>query len=165
MLFSDEHTAGRNTLQVPGDWNLASTPRPRKRWLPTVSLLPSGPRPVSTVKTWRHALQQAIIPASSKQDGASQLRLQARTCSINLPLASSPAYRRFRETGNAELPGLAHRIYNTLGIYKSIPPFHIFWKGDDKEIKLQNTHKTYIKNIHKKHTKKIPGSPHKNNCI
>ncbi len=30
-LFSDEHAAGRYTSEIPGDWHLSSTSRPRKR--------------------------------------------------------------------------------------------------------------------------------------
>ena len=73
-LLSDEHASGRCILEISGDWNLFSTPQPRKRQLPTVSLLPSGPRPVSAVRVRRSVLQQILIPAPSKQDGASQLR-------------------------------------------------------------------------------------------
>ena len=104
---SGRHTAScwPSYLQVVCD--LASTPQPSKRWLSTVSLLPSGPRPVPAVKIWKQALQQAFISTPSKQDGASTLRSQVWKWSGHLLLASSPAYRRYRVTGNAELPGLA----------------------------------------------------------
>ena len=49
-VLSDEHASGRCIAEIPVDWPLFSTPRPRKRQLPTVSLLPSGPRPVSAVR-------------------------------------------------------------------------------------------------------------------
>jgi len=146
-VFSDEHAAGRYTSEIPGGWHLSSTPQPHKRWLPTVSLLPSGPRPVSAVKIGRPVLQQALKPATSKQDGASQLRSQARTSLINLPLASSPAYRRFRVTGNAGLPGLAHQPYNTLVIYKSIPTDMYFFPTCRQDISSLPDFLSRIKNL------------------
>jgi len=132
-VLSDEHASGRCILEISGDWNLFSTPQPRKRQLPTVSLLPSGPRPVSAVRVRRSVLQQIRIPAPSKQDVASQLRLQAGISLTHLPLASSPAYRRFRVTGNAGLPGLAHQLYkDTCNLYNYPHRYAFFAKESER---------------------------------
>lgn len=44
----------------------------------TVSLLPSGPEPVSVAKAWQQALQPTIIPPSTPQDGASSSNLELK---------------------------------------------------------------------------------------
>lgn len=93
---------------------------PPERWQSVVGLPPSGPDPIPTAKmrAWlsSHTLTSPPAPGdeTSSSAGGSPHHLTHR------PSTSTPAYRRFLVTGNADLPGLARayrRLKNLMNIH------------------------------------------------
>jgi len=86
---------GRSFFHCPVNLKPSSIPLPHERWLFVGGLLPSGPRPLSTIKQQKPSFRKAPVATPSPWDGISLLSLRAEQGSKLLPLASPPAIDDF----------------------------------------------------------------------
>jgi hypothetical protein len=103
----------------PQSWAMrSSSPYPQKRRSFGVGLLPSGPQPVPPTNTANPSSKKPAVTADPPGRGLYGNALPSNCGHADLPSASAPAYRRFRVTGDAESPSLAHQYRVSERLYK-----------------------------------------------